>query len=470
MTGGHVAVIDIGKTNAKLALVDPTDLSEIAVVTQPNTVRPGPPYPHFDVERHWAFLLDNLRSLHGEHGVAAITITTHGAAAALIGREGALAAPILDYEYTGPERLAPAYDALRPPFSETGSPRLAMGLNVGAQLHYQFETLPGVRAATRSVVTYPQYWALRLTGVAATDVTSLGAHTDLWNPFEGRFSALVDRLGLAGKMAPPRPCGDVLGPILPEIATRTGLPADTPVHCGLHDSNASLVPHLLHRSAPFSVLSTGTWVIAMAVGGAPVTLDPARDTLVNVNAFGDPVPSARFMGGREHDLATGGAYPEPTAADIRRVLTAGTMLLPALVPEIGPFAGRKARWVGAEPEMGTVARGVCTGLYLALVASQCLELIGHRGPIVVEGPFAANMGFKWMLGAATGCSVETSGGTTGTSQGAALLAHRGARAPGPPSVRSAPAPEPAPPRETVTLLERYAREWRRHAQHGAPSR
>ena len=39
----------------------------------------------------------------------------------------------------------------------------------------------------------------------------------------------------------------------------------------------------------------------MAIGGRETALDPARDTLINVNALGDPVPSARFMGGRELD-------------------------------------------------------------------------------------------------------------------------------------------------------------------------
>lgn len=52
MTTGHVAVIDIGKTNAKLALVSLSDLSELAVITRPNTVLPGPSYPHFDVDGH----------------------------------------------------------------------------------------------------------------------------------------------------------------------------------------------------------------------------------------------------------------------------------------------------------------------------------------------------------------------------------------------------------------------------------
>ncbi|MEO0666551.1 MAG: FGGY-family carbohydrate kinase [Pseudomonadota bacterium] len=422
MSARHVAVIDIGKTNVKLALVDLRDLSEVAVITRPNKVLGGPPYPHFDVDGAWAFLLDHLARFHAAHRVDAISITTHGAAAALLDTDGALAAPILDYEHTGPDTLAPAYNALRPPFDETGAPRLAMGLNVGAQLHYQFETVPGLHAAMRTIVTYPQYWAHRLTGVAATDVTSLGTHTDLWNPQDGTFSTLVGTLRIRDKMAPPRPCADILGPILTEIAQRTGLPADTPVHCGIHDSNASLLPHLLCRNAPFSVVSTGTWVIAMAVGGAPVTLDPARDTLVNVNAFGDPVPSARFMGGREHDLITQGPTPDATDADIAKVLASGTMLLPAVVPETGPYAGRAAHWVGAEPEIGTAARGVAAGFYLALVTAECLSLIGHRGPILVEGPFARNTAYRHMLHAATGAPVEVSESATGTSQGAALLA------------------------------------------------
>lgn len=56
----HIAVIDIGKTNAKLALVDLVTLTEIAVVTRPNKILAGPPWPHFDVEGHWQFLLAAL--------------------------------------------------------------------------------------------------------------------------------------------------------------------------------------------------------------------------------------------------------------------------------------------------------------------------------------------------------------------------------------------------------------------------
>lgn len=200
----HVAVIDIGKSNAKLALVDTADLSEIGVTTRPNRVLSGPPWPHFDLEGHWEFLLDALARFHRDHGIDAISVTTHGASAVLLDEGGGLAAPMLDYEHPGPDNLADAYDRVRPPFEETGSPRLRLGLNLGAQLHWQFQTDPGLKARTATIVTYPQYWGFRLTGVAATDVSSLGCHTDLWNPHEGRFSSLVDRLGIAERIAPDR--------------------------------------------------------------------------------------------------------------------------------------------------------------------------------------------------------------------------------------------------------------------------
>jgi sugar (pentulose or hexulose) kinase len=297
-----------------------------------------------------------------------------------------------------------------------------MGLNLGAQLHWQFANDPKLKKRVSHVVTYPQFWAHRLTGIFATDVTSLGCHTDLWNPYQGQFSSLPTRLGIADKIAPPRKPSDILGRVTDEVAQHTGLPADTPVHCGIHDSNASLLSHLVAQTPPFGVVSTGTWVIAMAVGGRPVTLDPALDTLVNVDAFGGAVPSARFMGGREHDLALGGATVQATDAELLEVLSNGSMLLPAVVPETGPFAGARAMWVGDEPPLGSGKRSAAVGFYLALVTSYCLELIGHQGPVIVEGPFARNSAYLMMLGAASSSPVLPTESATGTSQGAALLA------------------------------------------------
>lgn len=445
----RIAVIDIGKTNAKVALVDRETLSEIDVTKRPNAVLKGGPYPHYDIEGLWQFILDGLKRFQTEFGVNAISITTHGASAVLLDADGKLAAPALDYEFDGPDTLAADYDAIRPPFVETGSARLPLGLNLGAQLFWQFRTFPDLKARTRTILTYPQYWAFRLSGVAVNEVTSLGCHTDLWMPEEGTYSFLVEREGWTEMMAPVARAADRLGSILPEIAAATGLAAGTPVICGIHDSNASLYAHLAAREAPFSVVSTGTWVISMAVGGAKVTLDPARDTLVNVNAYGDPVPSARFMGGREFERLIGDGPKEFSSADIDSVLARASMLLPAVENQSGPFQGRKAAWTVDESRLSPAERYVTVSFYLALMTATGLDIVGAEGSVLVEGPFAENHAYLAMLAAVTGRPVEAVAGT-GTSIGAALLIG-GAR----PASGKGPFERPA----NEMALRAYAADW-----------
>ncbi|NGN42629.1 carbohydrate kinase [Mesorhizobium sp. CGMCC 1.15528] len=421
----HVAVIDIGKTNAKVVVVDLDAMAEIDVRKMPNRVSNDGLYPHHDTERLWDFIIASLSELARRHAIDAISVTTHGATAALLDERGELALPILDYEHDGPDDLADDYAAVRPPFAESGTPRLPGGLNLGAQIFWQSKTFPKQFSAVRAILPYPQYWAFRLTGVLATEVTSLGCHTDLWNPARRDFSTMVDRLGWRDLMPPLRSASDRLGSILPEIAARTGLSPRTSVHCGIHDSNASLLPHVLHRKPPFAVVSTGTWVVAMAVGGAVRDLDPARDTLVNVNALGDPVPSARFMGGREYELLIGNDVAPVSDEDIARVLAEKLMLLPSVQQGSGPFPQRAAEWI-VPSDLKAGERSAIVSFYLALMTATCLDLIGALGETIVEGGFADNRLFLDMLGAATGRPVFVSAtNATGTSLGAAELAFSG---------------------------------------------
>ncbi len=252
-------------------------------------------------------------------------------------------------------------------------------------------------------------------------------------------------------MAPVRRSSDILGPVLPDVAAATGLPAHTPVLCGIHDSNASLYPHILTQKAPFSVVSTGTWVIVMSIGSTVAELDPFRDTLVNVNALGEAVPSARFMGGREFELVQQGYPVRVSPSDVAAVLDADTMLLPAVSPSTGPFQGRKMQWSGIEPPLGSGPRAVTLSYYLALMTDACLRLTGAEGPTLVEGPFAANPDYLAMLAAATERPVLRSGSSTGTSIGAALLL--GASA-------DLAKPDQVPGSEFKDRLKDYAARWR----------
>ena len=420
-TPQYIAVFDIGKTNVKLALVDRAAMVELVVLTRPNKVLPGPPYPHFDTEGHWQFLLAGLAQFQATHRVDGISITTHGACAALLDAEGRLATPVLDYEFDGPEQTAAAYDAMRPDFAATGSPRLRMGLNLGAQLHWLLSQNQGLLDRVAHVVTWPQYWGFRLTGVVACDVTSLGCHTDLWHPAKAQFSDLVMRLGLKDKMAAPLRPDAVLGTLLPQIAIATGLAPATPVVCGIHDSNASLLPHLMTQSAPFAVVSTGTWVVCMAIGGADPVMDGARDMLINVAADGRAVASARFMGGREYEMIRAGRASIATPADEATVLAKAVMLWPSVVMGSGPFPARRMGWSQSPAALSDACQEVALAFYLALMTAECLDLAKAMGPVIVEGPFAANPAYCRMLAAATARPVMRAATQTGTSIGAALL-------------------------------------------------
>ena len=417
-----IAVIDIGKTNAKLVLHDLEQRDDIFVRTEANRVRRDGPYPHYDTDRLFAFLIDALADCAARHRVDAISVTTHGASVVLAGDDD-LALPVLDYEFDGPEETRDAYDRIRPGFNETFSPRLPNGLNVGAQLFWLQHRFPDAFAAARHILCYPQYWVWRLTDVPASEVTSLGCHTDLWAPAESRFSSLVERMGWLDKLPPLRSAFEPLGLLLPAIAKRVGLgERRIPVHCGIHDSNASLLPHILSRPAPFSVLSTGTWTIAFAVGGSLKHLVAERDMLANVDALGRPIPSARFMGGREFDLLTGGGPSEPSEVEIARVLERQVMALPSFAPGTGPFPYHAGRWSHDPAGLTPGERTAAASLYCALMSAEMLALTKAGGPTVVEGPFSRNKLYLGALGALTDRPVAVSGSATGTSDGAAFLA------------------------------------------------
>ena len=419
----NVAIIDIGKTNSKVSLVAAEDARELALRTHANATKNDGPYPHLDAASIWDFLCDALMSLNRETAVDAITITAHGSAGAFIAgdpeSEG-LTLPILDYEFLGPDELAAEYDAIRPPFSETLSPRLPGGLNLGAQVFWQERRFPPETGAAQSYVNYPQYWAWRLSGVAATEMCSMGAHSDMWNPRKLAWSSLTEKLSSAKKLAPLRPAFDKLGLMRPALAKRLGLDAAAAVHCGIHDSSASLLPHLKERRPPFAVVSTGTWVILFAVGGDIDQLDSARDTLANVSAFGDPVPCARFMGGREFEILTGGETGEPSKAELDRVLNERIMALPTFVPGVGPFSKGKGFWSVDPASLSAGERHTAASLYLALMTAESLACAGAAGPSVIEGPFARNALFCSALATITGRAVEPSDSGTGTMLGALM--------------------------------------------------
>ena len=414
-----IAVLDIGKTNIKLVLFDGKGhvLWQKAQANRPLT---DGPYPHADVEGIWAFMLAALHEAHAAHKIDVIVPTTHGATGALVNDDG-LVLPVMDYEFTRLNAIAPLYAPIRPDFAQSYSPDLPTGLNLGRQLAWQIWHHAEAAEQARFLLTYPQYWLWRLTGALASEITSLGCHTDLWLPNAGRSSSLADTLDLTRRMPPLAPAWAEMGRLKPEICRLTGLDA-VPVLCGIHDSNAALLPYLLTRKAPFTVLSTGTWVILMAVGHALDHLHAEDDMMANIDATGRPTACARYMGGREYGEISGDCTTEPDARAAEILMAQGVFALPAFSPHGGPYASRKGSITGTLPPE---TRSSLATLYCALMSDHILSKMGVcTGDIIIDGSFARNALFCGVLAQLRPAqTVFCAADQAGTARGAAMLVH-----------------------------------------------
>ena len=456
MSARFIGVIDIAKTVARVAIVDLDNMIEIDHRKTINQLVNDGPYPHYDIGTLWNFISDSLTELARDHAIDAICVATFGSSAALVDENGSLTLPVLDYEYSGPDALAKDYNKARPEFAETFSPRLSAGRNLGAQLYWQQQTFPNEFAATRWILPYPQYWGFRLTGVPSSEITSLGCHTDLWNVETDLYSSLVVRQGWLDKMPEVKRASEVLGVVEPRLCRQMGLKPDTPVYVGIHAQNADLLTHLVNHEPPFAVVATGPRVNVYAPGGSVAGLDPSRDSLVYLDAFGRPVPAARFPGGKEYKRLIGEQAPVHVGdAAVARVLDEPIMLLPSVTEGSGPFPKCKAHWTFPEHTLDQEARFVAVTFYLAMMTAECLDITGAEGNTIVEGPFTSNRLYIEMLVAATNRGVEAiTGPQAGSTVGAALLA-RMERAEAKRVVRE--------PIQGSPLMSRYAELWREAA-------
>lgn len=453
-----VAVIDIGKTNSRVMVADPATGQEVWSRGRRNTPQADAPYQAHDTAAIEAFLLSALSETPMKAAIGTIVPVAHGACAALLAGNN-LALPVIDYEEPALELVAEAYRPLRSAFAETGSPFLPLGLNVGRQLFFLERQFPQAFAKADVLLFWPQYWAWRFSGVKASEVTSLGCHNDLWNPWAARPSGLAEAKNWARLFPPLRKANEVVGTITPEVAAATGLNPATQVVAGIHDSNASFLRHRVSRphDLPFVVLSSGTWAILLASGGAANSLDEARDCIVNVDALDQPVPCARFMGGREYEVIAshfGQPITPPGFADLDRVLAAGAMALPSFSSTGGPFQGKAGRLENASG-LDARAGAALASLYIALVSDVALDLLSAHGDIVIEGPFAEDRLIgPIMASLRPGQQIFLSADHSGSLGGALWLAG---------ATLNQSAQPPVKPVDEQALAD-YRREWRARAE------
>lgn len=432
--GDLTLVIDIGKSHAKLLMVDAAGNVVERHGRDNASVVSALGYPALDVQGLEAWMAQTLSASERTRHCTRVITSTHGAALVALAENG-LAWEPLDYEHDAlvdSPLLAQAFVAASDGFEQTLSPALPAGLNAARQLFAVQNLYPQAWRRTRSVLPYPQYWAWLLSGVRASEYSSLGCHTHLWHPQRQEFSNLAYAKGWAALFPPLQPAWAPLGPVLPAMVQRWGLPPGCVVHVGVHDTNACLARYLnttpeTRQAGRLTVVSSGTWTVLMAPGAATGALRAEYDMLANVDVLGRATPTARFMGGREFAYLLAGASPNAgTLAEVAQLLAAQTMALPSFATQGGPFAQRDGVVLcGGTPvaltDLPDCARAALAALYCALVTRWLVqqlwpETAGAAQRLVVEGPLSLNPLYLGLLscllpGVACYASVDDLEGT-----------------------------------------------------------
>lgn len=289
----HCLVFDIGKTNKKTFVFD----EDYRVVFEksvrlPETVDDdGDACEDIALLRQWVLeTAAEIRS-NPEFQIAAVNCATYGASFVHVDAGMQPVAPLYNYLKPFPQDLMQwflnQYGGAEKLSLETASPLLG-NLNSGLQLLYLKYHKPQIFNKIRYSLHLPNWIAHLLGGSVASEITSVGCHTMLWDFRKNDYHEWVGVEGMDQKFPP----------LLQE--TQNPDPASG---IGLHDSSSALIPYLASFQEPFLLLSTGTWCIALnPFNSEPLTSEELKqDCLCYLTYEGKPVKSARYFGGYEHD-------------------------------------------------------------------------------------------------------------------------------------------------------------------------
>ncbi len=413
-----VAVLDLGKTNTKFLVVNTAgDILRRARLAPTWVMQDG--LRVLDDAAIEGWLRDCLAQTATTLDIGGLIVSGHGCTVAVAGADD-LAVPVLDYEQDMPPDVAARIDPNLPPFAESLTPWMAGLASYGRQLLWLYDRDPTLLDRTAHILAYPQFWGWRLGGGAWGECSYLGCHSHMWNPLTRDYSSLVTRMGWRDKMPPLRRAGDVIGEL--SVSGRgCDVPAGIALHNGIHDSNAALALHRAGAADGFTLVSSGTWVVIMNPGCPVSAMAAERDMLCNVDIDANPVPTVRFMGGREYEVISKGWRGDIPRAAFEQVIADRVMALPSFA-EGGLFHGRIGRLT--HEVSGAVAAAVAV-LYVALMTDLGLDMIHCGGPVVVDGGLVRIPGYGALLAQLrNGQLVLASDEAEGSAKGAALLAFR----------------------------------------------
>jgi sugar (pentulose or hexulose) kinase len=448
-----VAVLDVGKTSIKLSAVEPHG-EVLETLSALNTPVEGALYPIADYPRIEQFLLDGLNDFQKRHRLTDFIASTHGSTGVLLNGDGSTT-PLPDYEVSVPDDVERRYASIADTFGERGGGISRGASHLAKQLFWLKTSFPEIFAKAAALLPGPQYWAWRLSGVTAIDITSLAAQSHLWNAQDGEFAPIVARQSWTALMPPLRPSSDILGFLKPSIAGKLALMGDLRVRCGVHDSSANFYRYEAQGLRDITLLSMGTWLVGLTDALPFPCIDGSVDISLQVSAAGRRMAGVRSMAGREFELLSRGFRGQAPRALVETLIRTRTFALPSFVNRDGivPNSSGRGRIVGPSPRNESEHAALAL-LYVVLLADLSLDRLQSQGTVVLDGSATSHALFPSLLAALRpGQKLLVADGAYGTAAGAANLTL-----------------SPEDPRPKLSLnaacaeadlpIARYRREWR----------
>jgi xylulokinase len=369
--------VDVGTTETKAGVVTRDGrLLALARHRHGSVIDPSTGAAEQDPEAWWTGLVSTVRQAVGEAvagagaRIVALAVDGHGPTFVPVDEVGRAIRPAITWRDTRAVGEAALLAA------ETGLHGWALGVLPAARWLEGHE--PAAARATRWYLNSWEALALRLTGRAGS--VTVGAAGTI--PESGLRAAglAVDRL------APPIRAGELVGPILPEVAATLDLPTGTPVVAGVVDAYASL-----HGAA---LLDAGE---AIDVGGAAGGFGLYWDKPIEASgSFTSPapLPGLWLIGGAMaatgaaldwfRDAVLGGSVSTAQLLAEAATVPAGSdglVFLPYLAGERSPLWDPSARGAFAGLTLGH-GRAAMTR---AILEASAFAIRHLAGPILAAG-------------------------------------------------------------------------------------
>ena len=374
-------VLDIGKTNVKLTFVDSFNNKTIKFfkTKQKNIYRHGIKILNSNSIFEWA--LKKITYIGRKHNLDKFVCTAHGTSIALISYDDKELLACTDYEYKF-DKLFNSYKKIAPKFNESFSPFLENGLNIGQQIYYLYKRKQKLIKETKYILNYPQYIVWKLTSGFSSEISYVGCHTHLWDFKRNKLSSFVKKIKLEKKFPQIRKAWDTIG--RKQIGE-----SNLKIINGIHDSNASYLYFKNSDIKNFTLVSTGTWYIIFNQKTPLKNLNPSLDMLANIDVFGKPVPTMRFMGGREYDHLMGVFKISNKTRAIKNFSFHDYLIYPSYASG-GGFSINKINISFYERlNKGQIYYLVC--LYISFVINFCLNQMKSSNTIILDGPITKNI-------------------------------------------------------------------------------